>query len=328
MIIHIKKIGLYFSLLWSRLVSFIFPPPEEALYSKLGKIYFELEIFRKAIPAFEKSEESHDRLDLSFSKFNWYYLGFSYLNLGDFRNAAQYFEKYLKLQRDDTVVLGLMGWCYSLLDEYELALGYYAKALELEPNLFPLHLECSSILFILNQKEEALQQLRIAELHVENSVEKDFIDSLALKIRGDLAGAIEKIKEVVTKSDGGLYHTELLPDVDPVIALSKLQRENGDSEQCLLTLEYAFQEHPNDFFLGNELAFEYAEQNVHLDKALKLAEQSLKYQPDNSLFLDTKGWILFKMGKKEEAANHIQRALSLNPKCTQANEHLQTVLNC
>jgi tetratricopeptide (TPR) repeat protein len=119
MIIHIKKIGLYFSLLWSRLVSFIFPPPEEALYSKLGKIYFELEIFRKAIPAFEKSEESHDRLDLSFSKFNWYYLGFSYLNLGDFRNAAQYFEKYLKLQRDDTVVLGLMGWCYSLLDEYE-----------------------------------------------------------------------------------------------------------------------------------------------------------------------------------------------------------------
>lgn len=328
MIIHIRKIGLYSSLLWTRLVSFIFPPAEEALYSTLGKIYFDLEIFRKAIPAFEKSEESHDRLDLSFSKYNWYYLAFSYLNLGDFRNAAQYFEKYLKLQRDDTVVLGLMGWCYSLLDEFELALEYYAKALELEPSLFPLHLEYSSILFILNQKEEALQQLKKAELHAENAVEKDFIDSLALKIRGDLAGAIEKIKEVVTKSDGGLYHTELLPDVDPVIALSKLQRESGDSEQCLLTLEYAFQEHPNDFFLGNELAFEYAEQNVHLDKALKLAEQSLKYQPDNSLFLDTKGWILFKMGKKEEAAYHIQRALSLNPKCAQANEHLQSVLNC
>ncbi len=328
MIIHIRKTGLYFSLLWTRLVSFIFPPPEEALYSTLGKIYFDLEMFRKAIPAFEKSEESHDHLDLSFSKYNWYYLGFSYLNLGDFKNAARYFEKYLKLQRDDTVVLGLTGWCYSLLDEFELSLECYAKALELEPNLFPLHLEYSSILFILNQKEEALQQLRIAESQAENSVEKDFIDSLDLKIRGDLAGAIEKIKEVVTKSDGGLYHTELLPDVDPVIALSKLQRESGDSEQCLLTLEYAFQEHPNDFFLGNELASEYAEQNVHLDKALKLAEQSLKCQPDNSLFLDTKGWILFKMGKKEEAADHIQRALSLNPKCAQANEHLQRVLNC
>ena len=190
-----------------------------------------------------------------------------------------------------------------------------------------MHLEYSSILFILNRKEEALEQLRIAELHVENLVEKDFIDSLVLKIRGDLAGAIEKIKEVVAKSDGGLYHTDLLPDVDPVIALARLQREIGDPEQCLLTLEYAFQEHPNDFYLGNELAFEYAEQNVNLDKALNLAEQALNYPPDNSVFLDTKAWVLFKMGNEEEATVQIQRVLSLNPKSAQANEHLQTILD-
>jgi tetratricopeptide (TPR) repeat protein len=326
MISIIRKTGLYIRLFFTHLLTFVFPASEETHYSSLGRIYFDLERFRKAIPAFEKSEESHDRLDLNFSRYNWYYLGFSYLSLGDFKNAVRYFEKYLKLRRNDTVVLGLTGWCCSQLDEFELALGHYTKALELEPDLFPLHLEYATILFLLNRKEEALQQLRIAELHVENPVEKDFIDSLALKIRGDIAGAIEKIKEIVSKSDGGLYHTDLLPDVDPVIALVKLQREIGDCEQSLVTLEYAFQEHPNDICLGNELAFEYAEQNINLDKALKLAEQSLSYQPDNSLFLDTKGWVLFKMGKKEDAVNQIQRALTLNPKYTQANEHLQTIL--
>ncbi|MBN1832843.1 MAG: tetratricopeptide repeat protein [Deltaproteobacteria bacterium] len=321
----IRKIGLYIRLFRIHLVSFVFPALEETRYSKLGKTYFDLEMFKKAIPAFEKSEESHDHLDLSFSRYNWYHLGFCYLNLGDFKNAAKYFEKYLKLRRDDTVVLGLTGWCYGLLDEFELALEHYGKALKLEPDLFPLHLEYSTILSLLNRKEEALRQLREAELHIENPVEKEFIDALALKICGDLSGAIEKIKEVVTKSDGGLYHTDLLPDVDPVIALAKLQREIGDSEECLSTLEYAYKEHPNDFFLGNELAFEYAEQNINLDRGLKLAEQAINCQPDNSLFLDTKGWVLFKMGRKEDAVVHIQRALSLNPQHTQVNKHLQTI---
>jgi tetratricopeptide (TPR) repeat protein len=325
--LFIRKIGLYIRLFWIHLVSFIFPALEETRYSNLGKTYFDLEMFRKAIPAFEKSEESHDHLDLNFSKYNWYHLGFCYLNLGDFKKAAEYFEKYLKLQRDDTVVLGLTGWCYGLLDEFESALDHYGKALKLEPDLFSLHLEYSTILSLLDRKEDALEQLKKAELHVENPVEKEFIDALALKISGNLPGAIEKIKEVVTKSDGGLYHTDLLPDVDPVIALAKLQRELGDSEECLSTLEYAYREHPHDFFLGNELAFEYAEQNINLDKGLKLAEQAIRYQPDNSLFLDTKGWVLFKMGRKEDAVDHIQKALNLNPQHEQVNKHLQAVLD-
>ncbi len=326
MIIIIRKIYLYACLICNYIVYFSFPTLEETLYSNLGKIYFELEKYGKAINSFEKSEKSHNYQDPSFSRFNWYYIGYCFLNLGDFKNAAQYFEKYLKLQKKDVEVLSIAGWCYEILHEFELALKYYSGAIELEPHLFPIHLQYSEILFLLGKPKEALEQLRITENNFRKPFEKEIIDSLALKFSGDLSGAIYKFTEIISKSDGDLYNNELFPQSETVIALSRLQKEIGDSIKCLRTLEEAFEKTPYDLWLNNELAFEYAEQNINLNKALDLVDQSLIYQPDNSIFLDTKGWILLKMGKTKDAEVLIHKALRLNPKCEEANIHLQELL--
>lgn len=43
-----------------------------------------------------------------------------------------------------------------------------------------------------------------------------------------------------------------------------------------------------------------------------MSEKSLKLRPDEPSFLDTYGWILYKMGKYEQARDYIQRALDLS----------------
>jgi len=65
---------LYLKIFWEHLVFWTFPTPEEDYYSRLGFLYFELGKFRKGISALLKSEEAHDRRELSLSKFNWFYV--------------------------------------------------------------------------------------------------------------------------------------------------------------------------------------------------------------------------------------------------------------
>jgi len=47
----------------------------------------------------------------------------------------------------------------------------------------------------------------------------------------------------------------------------------------------------------------------------------LRYQPENSIFLDTKGWVLFKLGRRDEAKAVLERCLELLPNYEDAREH-------
>ena len=51
----------------------------------------------------------------------------------------------------------------------------------------------------------------------------------------------------------------------------------------------------------NELAWQYAQENRHLDKALSLIDKGLAREPQNGAFLDTKAEVLYKMANVKEA---------------------------
>ena len=78
---------------------------------------------------------------------------------------------------------------------------------------------------------------------------------------------------------------------------------------------------------GSLMKLQYRNQGVNLEKALSLINRALTYQPDNSIFLDTKGWTLFKMGEIQKARHAVQRSLRLNPNNKEAQGHYQAIIN-
>jgi len=72
----------------------------------------------------------------------------------------------------------------------------------------------------------------------------------------------------------------------------------------------------------NLLAYHYAQANTNLEEALKLVEKALTNQQDCSYYLDTKGVILLKLGKREEAVKTLEIAHSLALDDTVIQEHL------
>ena len=319
----IRNSILYFRLFWNHIVFWSFPTLEESYYTNIGLIYFKLDKYIKAKNAFEKSQESHNNQDASFSKFNWFYLGYCYLNLGDFTSAIRNFENYLKFDNRNVEVLQILGWCYELTNDLETALKSYFTILDIEPDLKELHIECSKILMDLNRKEEAIDQLKIAETKIEDHIEAKILHSILLKYNGNIEKSIEVLKSTISEMENEPKIPNHFFKNDIHILLSRCQKESGDLKGALSTLESSYKKEPNDLWLINELAMEYADQNIKLEDALNLIESVLKFQPCNSIFIDTKGWILFQLDKKKEAAELFKNSLELNPNYKDAKKHYQ-----
>ena len=58
----------------------------------------------------------------------------------------------------------------------------------------------------------------------------------------------------------------------------------------------------------NYVGYTYAEQNDSLDYALQLVNRALEIDRDNGYYIDSRGWILYMMGRYEEAVAELRKA--------------------
>ncbi len=76
----------------------------------------------------------------------------------------------------------------------------------------------------------------------------------------------------------------------------------------------------------NNYAYSLAERGVNLERALALAMDAIELEPENSAYLDTVGWIYFKMGKLKLALKFIQESVQIENTNAVVLEHLGDVL--
>ncbi len=313
-------------LLWNRVVFWSFPTSEESYYAQIGLIYFEKMNYRKAISCFLKSEKSHGRREVSLSRFNTYYLGHSYLNLGNLIKAIEYLENYSKLSKKDPQIPSLIGQCYFLVGDCGAALEWHERALAENPESPETRIEMSEILTRLGRKEEALSKLRETKSMIHGQFSLGILQSLKLRINGDLAHAIDVLEDLASQPDSEWNHTEFFHKIDAYMFLSEFWKESGNPEACLNSILSAYERNNNDLRIIFALADEYGEQGIQLDTALSLINRALECQPENPLFLNTKGLVLFKMGRKDEARPAFEKCFELHPNCEEAKKNYSLIL--
>ena len=83
------------------------------------------------------------------------------------------------------------------------------------------------------------------------------------------------------------------------------------SSEAISLLRDSLIVHCSSDLLKNTLAYFWAEQGTHLEEASKLINDVLQSVPNNAAFLDTKGWILFKMKRPYDAIQYLLKAAEL-----------------
>ncbi|MDA0986228.1 MAG: tetratricopeptide repeat protein [Bacteroidetes bacterium] len=81
----------------------------------------------------------------------------------------------------------------------------------------------------------------------------------------------------------------------------------------------------NNILVLNNYAYSLSERGINLDKALIMSKKSIERDSTNSSFLDTIGWIYFKMGNFDLAEKFIEKSISKGEVNSIVYEHLGDV---
>jgi tetratricopeptide (TPR) repeat protein len=88
--------------------------------------------------------------------------------------------------------------------------------------------------------------------------------------------------------------------------------------------ERALKLNPDDFTVLNNYAYFLSLRKQRLDTALIMIRKVVERQPNESAYADTYGWVLFQMGKYEEALKWVKRAYEAGAS-PEISEHLGDV---
>jgi tetratricopeptide (TPR) repeat protein len=102
---------------------------------------------------------------------------------------------------------------------------------------------------------------------------------------------------------------------------SSLERAGspGEAEQVFLRL---LEKKPADSATQNYLGYMWADRGEKLDRARELLEKAVAREPRNGAYLDSLGWVYFRLGRLDAAARNLSEAHRRDPDDPTIEEHL------
>ena len=117
--------------------------------------------------------------------------------------------------------------------------------------------------------------------------------------------------EAITVLDAALH---AYPEHDDLLYARAMAAERLDRLDILeRDLRAIIARHPNHAEALNALGYTLADRTDRYEEALALVERALALEPDEYHIVDSMGWVLYRLGRHEEAAEHLRRSYEGEP---------------
>lgn len=305
------------------------------LYVLQGELLQAIGTYQKLIREFGSSSQLHFNLGILYGRLNRY------------RDSIEELSRALELAPEAVEVRVAMGLTYELNGQFDNAVTLYEDAIRMDalnPRLY----------------HHAARALLSAKRYSESAAEYQAVLDLAPRDVEAMMGLVRVWLAQERFDDATRFLTKKLKELgDPpelYVALGIVYREAKQTEEAMrafaravdLKEDYA-QAH---FYLAaqldqlgkrdlarkslertlaidanhadamNYLGYLDAEAGDRLDEAKELIERALKADPDNGAYVDSMGWIYFKMGRLDDAIAYLERACRLLDSDPVIFEHL------
>lgn len=178
-----------------------------------------------------------------------------------------------------------LGLCYSQTEQYDEALLYLEQVVTTHPDFLHLY-QCRLLLAVIYTNTE---RYSLAEYEVKQLIDGGYASVQVYSVYSYLLFQQKR-------SDESLKYINMAMELDP--------------------------ENPN---VLNSSGYIEAEEGYNLDKALDLCKQAVRKQPEQAAYLDSLGWVYYKLGKFSEAHRYIKRAYQLSDNHPIIKSHLKAV---
>ena len=119
----------------------------------------------------------------------------------------------------------------------------------------------------------------------------------------------EAIRLLENYPDSTITNQETLSEFKSMLGDFYYQKHRRDD--AFAAYEEALNANPYNYMAMNNVAYYYAETDTLLDKAESYARRVVRHEPDNTTYLDTYAWVLYKKGDYEAAREQIDKTLEL-----------------
>jgi tetratricopeptide (TPR) repeat protein len=102
-----------------------------------------------------------------------------------------------------------------------------------------------------------------------------------------------------------------------------------DFEKADAAFQKSIELNPNNDITLNNFAYSLSNRGDQslLQKAKEMADNALKSSPDNPSYLDTAGWIYYRLGDYRKARELVGKSLELNPNSAEVLEHMGDIMD-
>lgn len=148
-------------------------------------------------------------------------------------------------------------------------------------------------------------------------------DALIWAFYGNSMQTLKKYDEAIKAFRKAL---ELQPDNESALAgLAVIYEDQKQFVKCDSIYEVGIKRLPESAMLLNNYSYSLAERGKDLQKAFELAQKAIQLESNNAAYLDTYGWVLYKMGKYKQATEYIKKSIELHANSAVVIEHLGDV---
>ncbi|MGB0805483.1 MAG: tetratricopeptide repeat protein [Salibacteraceae bacterium] len=86
--------------------------------------------------------------------------------------------------------------------------------------------------------------------------------------------------------------------------------QTGELQKAWLAYDHSLRMNPSNDYVLNNYAYFLSIEGLDLEKAEGMSKQTVNRNPNSAVYLDTYGWVLFRMGNYAEAVTILQRAVN------------------
>jgi tetratricopeptide (TPR) repeat protein len=233
-----------------------------------------------------------------------------YLRGSDHQRAVEQLEAIL---RDDPTNAEACYYLASIAFEdrrLPQAADYFGKTILLSPDFEQAYYDLAQTQIGLNHSGDALHTLGRAREKFAQTFALEFLLGLAYSREKAYREAIQHyvVAEVIARATDPTRLNE-----DFYFQLGAAYERKGDLEQAEKYFERCLEVAPKYSEAMNYLGYMWAEHGTNLDRARALIEQAVTLEPTNAAYLDSLGWVLFKLNQPQAALAQALKAVEHSP---------------
>ena len=213
----------------------------------------------------------------------------------------------------------LLGQVAEFLDRHAEALEWYDSVPGGEPRL-QARLRAANVLHELERRDEAFAALQ--RLQVDGSTDED-ARRAAYLLEGELRA---KDKDFDAENDAYARGLADWPDEPSLLYARALMWERRDDiARAEADLRRILVAEPENVAALNALGYTLADRTERYGEALELIDRARVAEPGNAAIIDSYGWVLYRLGRLDEALVELRRAYTLQ-KDAEIAAHIAEVL--